>query len=730
MDYSVAIGIDEYLDDKIKGTPYAENDAKTFSDIMEGLYRVSQSYIFLGEEAKQDKILEKLSHIPAEEGDRIFLFFAGHGSNVYSEPRLCCYDSMSNANKNPLTWLSLKKIMGMFSEKKINIICFIDACQSTIEYHSRGLKQEVIGIEEDSRYTYVFAAANHDESAYSDDVFQHGIWSGFLFEALQGEEAALNNNRLTNNSLQNYLYQRMKNYYIKGEIEQEQNPHAWGKTQKEFIIKEFTQNMDKNKNNDKRSIRIKDIYFGTVDADNEIKENPDKFEENYYDLNDASQKLLEKDNMQFVIGRKGTGKTYLGKYMESSNPSEVRYLSLDNFDYKAFCFLAKRGNGYEPYVEVWKYFILANILMFIKKQTGDANVETVLSELYGRVRSIQQVLNKKFKRPIAIKNSELAEQWMTDLAKEENLFELKEIVQMFLITISDVVKQKHILILDGLDEKINENSHYRDIMNGLIWAVKDINDETYNNEIPVKVIAFFRKDVFELVQGANTAKISLGSTISLEWVTDADDKKKYPLYQFMNIRYKNYIRELGIKNESQEITDILPQNMKISDEEVETWEWLLNLTTYKPRDVVKMLSVCREICDEGDDKIVTSILWEAQREYSKYLIKELKNELYGFVDEDLISAIFTNMRSMGKSWRDYMFVKSIVNKSAKSIKKQLEEDEDKRIIIKMYEVGAFGIMLSNEHEHWAYRKEIKIDNQIETIKFRLHAGLWKELSLW
>ena len=83
----------------------------------------------------------------------------------------------------------------------------------------------------------------------------------------------------------------------------------------------------------------------------------------------------------------------------------------------------------------------------------------------------------------------------------------------------------------------------------------------------------------------------------------------------------------------------------------------------KPRDVVKLSSECGKKCTENETKITEQIFWEAQPEYSKYFIKELKNELYGFIDEELINAIFEKMQTMRKGWKDYSFLKTIIIQS-------------------------------------------------------------------
>lgn len=198
----------------------------------------------------------------------------------------------------------------------------------------------------------------------------------------------------------------------------------------------------------------------------------------------------------------------------------------------------------------------------------------------------------------------------------------------------------------------------------------------------------------------------------------------------MNIRYKTCIEDYGCDSEHYELVDILPEFMEVSGEKVDTWDWILNFTTYKPRDVVKLLSECGKKCTENETQITQQILWEAQPEYSRYFTKELKNELYGFINENLINVIFEKIQSMRMGWKDYQFVKGIINQSAISLEMELDTEQVHEIIIKLYEVGVLGVQLSNEHEHWFYRRHMKINDCIEISRYKLHQGLWKELSIW
>ena len=113
------------------------------------------------------------------------------------------------------------------------------------------------------------------------------------------------------------------------------------------------------------------------------------------------------------------------------------------------------------------------------------------------------------------------------------------------------------------------------------------------------------------------------------------------------------------------------------------------------------------------------------------MIAELENELYGFINENIIKSLFNELHSMGKKWNSYDVVKGIINKCANKNNISLKNNgEVNNVILKLYEVGVIGIKIPNEHEHWSYRRTIRIEDYLEKSEFKVHRGLWKGLSIW
>lgn len=706
MDYSISIGIEKYLD--LGETKYANADAQEFNNIMTTLFKVENTSLLLDNRATVTLIRSEVEKVIGKmnEGDRLFFYFAGHGVSFYSEPRLSCYDSQKDVSSNYNTWYSLSELMEMVEKSKVNALIFIDACESTVSY-KRGDKDSKY----ESEYITIFSAANSEQSASAEDEFGHGIWSHFLFAALKGAKQALENNVLTNISLQNYLLSMVKEYYEKKYEECTQIPYMWGKSTEVVCIKEYAEVVQNSE------IQIADIYFGVVDADNEYKKDPQAFIKNYYDLNDAVKKIEKQTNIQYILGKKGTGKTYIGRYLEAKMPDKVKYLSFNKFKYKAFAFLAKDGNGYEPYMAIWQFVLLAFILEFVGAEQENDEINCYLKELFGFKVTIQQILDKRFKRGVKIGNKKVQGYF----PEGTEVFEIETLVESFKYMLEEENNKKHFIIIDGLDEKMNEHPKYKEIINALIWSVQELNDYFFDNEIECKLILLLRRDVFDFVSGANINKIVTGSSVTLKWTNESNEKDTYPLYEFINKRLKNSIeREIELKS-------ILPEHITTKGGDVyNTWSWILNFTTYKPRDVVAFLSFCSVHCHKGEKVLSENILWNAVKDYSDYFYKELQDELYGFFTNEQIFYLFDVVfPKFGMRWIDYQEVLGYINQ--KNLFDDINNDD---ILERLYNVGVLGIRLDSGHEHWSYRSKVNLAEFLRNSQFKLHQGLWKKLSIW
>ncbi|MEK5436062.1 MULTISPECIES: caspase family protein [Paenibacillus] len=722
MDYSISIGIESYS--RLNKTLYADNDAKEFDRIMVEIFNIEKHILLLNNDASFINIRSEFNSIAKHltKEDRLFFFFAGHGKNVYGTPYLSAWDSDDIVTE---TWHSLTELMGVINEGECNkAIFFIDACESTINYGLRNNTAETalqpMNIDLDNlEYTYVFSSASHKETANVNDESMHGIWSTYLFESLLGKtEEALDNSKLTNNSLQNYLNRKVSDYCKKNSLHYTQKSHGWGKFEREFLIIDFSDNTFY------KEVPIEKIYFGNVDAIGEIKNNDIKFEHNFYNLNRISNAVLEDGSIQLVLGKKGTGKTFVGKYIEETNKDKVCFINFERFNYNNFNALKNvKSNGYERFEVAWEWVLLSYVVELLSKKLG-GDFKELYDELFVGRMTLNKVLDRKLKKGIPLNNK-----FSSMLRKQHDIFKIDEIVSLYKLLLENCENNDSIfLILDGLDEKINEFDYYQDVMNSLLMTVKHLNNELFEMDLNLKIVIFLRHDVYEMITGANLGKLQFGGTAELDWINFSIDKINYPLRDFMEVRINTSVVFQQGKAIENPLRNLLPEKMNLGKPtEANTWDWILDFTTYKPRDLIAFFNSCVKLCNNGETKLTEQILWDATKQYSNYLKEEFEDELFGFLTDKQKNEIFELvLPKMRKNWISYETLKGYINQGDNC--RNMDNNE---LIGRLYRIGMLGAKIE-EKEQWSYRGKRAILNESELVnsKFKVHLGLWKYFMFW
>lgn len=264
-------------------------------------------------------------------------------------------------------------------------------------------------------------------------------------------------------------------------------------------------------------------------------------------------------------------------------------------------------------------------------------------------------------------------------------------------------------------------------MNGLLWTIYRLNNDFNNSGLPIKIVIFLRNNVYEFVSGANVNKLNLGNTVHLTWNSDSQDKFDFPLADFINKRIANSLKNSISSTVENPLKLILPSEIKSNSnaEAKEPWGWILDFTTYKPRDVIQYFNSCQTLCNNSDEQLNAKILWAALKDYSSYLVREFKDELFGFYTDEQIKELFSEiLPKMGRKRNSFNEMKVLINKSVHCNTLKPEE-----LLNTLYGIGLLGVFES-DFAHWAYRtKTVKIFVP-ENCKYLLHSGVWKALSIW
>lgn len=479
-------------------------------------------------------------------------------------------------------------------------------------------------------------------------------------------------------------------------------------------------------------LAVKDLYFGRIDAFTEINENQERFLKNFYDANSVVEEITTNPIKFLVLGKKGTGKTSVSKYIElnTTEKYKAKYLNFEEFDYVQFAeFKNNNRDEYEKYSVPWKwvlYSYVSDILLSDNDEPSD--LRTFYLKLFGRSGvSLSKLLNNRFNKGI-----ELPFDFIEDILGYKNeVYMLQDIVGILEVLISEYhvqsVKQ-FFFIVDGLDEKIKKEKYYTDAILSFLWSISRVNQEYLSKKLPIKIIASLRNDVFDLIGGSNVYKKYYDNSVEIRWTNTSNDKFSYPLADLVATRINTSLVDNGIqKIEGDLVKRLLPTYVYGKDWKTKTWNFILDMTTYKPRDVISFLQECHNICNIDDKKIPQNIVWQALNNYSKYLVKEFKSELHGHVTKEQADEIFDVIfPSLGKTFVYNDFFMRL------SKSKNCIELTGGDILRLFYELGIVGFFVNQSHVEWYHREKsiVKKEFGLNSSKFQINQGLYKALSFW
>lgn len=377
------------------------------------------------------------------------------------------------------------------------------------------------------------------------------------------------------------------------------------------------------------------IDFGEASAEEELDKKPSLISDGFYN----SDQILEKitNSREFLIlGNKGSGKSIIGEHIKITSGLQedgtfmfVSKSSMKDFPYKSFAKIIPGDGTLETKLPLaWQWAILAQVIFSLGEDAGkEGETDAILNRAIDHFRSIgilptatiSDVVRISSGKNFTIKLSEF------EYSQESTAGQVAE------LTYSNVVSHlksvcchlqspnKHLIIIDGLDEQLNEKNHQYEAIASLIVESRELNSFFRSNNIPAKIIILCRKDIYSRLPGANKNKLQSYS-IPLNWYEDQVETPNKNIIKLVQFRAK-------ISGHSQNIfrTHFLaeyPGNKSPED-------YLLENTRYTPRDLIKLLSFIKNFKTEG--RITTDQIERSVKSYSSdYFWPEVEDELDGY----------------------------------------------------------------------------------------------------
>ncbi len=522
---------------------------------------------------------------------------------------------------------------------------------------------------------------------------------------------------------------------------------------------------------DKR-LKIKDIYFGSIDATDELEigsfETSDIFYESFY----IPEGLVVSEYLQgekfFVYGLKGTGKTSFLRYLEEKiirdNLSIIRpelFRFRTEFPKEIYedvkeAFLngtelesEERGSIYRclDYENVWEYIILKRICEISNSKKGlifeDDDNFSIFTKFIYSISSSE--IKKKLYRflpnirsgKVKISASPSAEfdfEFDNPDNKEISFHKYtKKAIELYR-SLSPVKENPFYLLFDEIDPRTGSGILLEldcILIRDLITAIKYINSLHSYETKSVYLIAAIRSEVLNKIKslGKEVHKRLEQFGYSMNWGESGAIDINHPLIQMICKKIALSEKRKGLL--SAEIGDyqsfIWPRYFRKNNQEQLEPKYILDLSWHRPRDFVRLFEFCKK--KQGDAyNISESLISRVQKQYSNSSWMEISHHLTVSIDPFSIEGVEQVLTGINKDFLIGEFEEILISKSKKltSVERLLSKNKPADILLDLYRTGALGTIYKSRNR-FVFRGDNEPDFQ---GKFCVHKGLYSHFSIY
>lgn len=472
---------------------------------------------------------------------------------------------------------------------------------------------------------------------------------------------------------------------------------------------------------------FQNIEFGEISAEVEVEINPELITKGFYDYDGIVDKILNKHYF-LVLGRKGTGKSIIGEHFSLSEGSQddgsylfCKTINLAQFPYKSFNKIISGSSEPETkFPTTWKWILFIYVLRSFSKDNGkECSCESDFNnavEIFKKIGVIPADLHEiallasknsfKIKLPIF----EASFDSSNSIGGELHYLHIVNYLEKTICQISS--KNKHLLIIDGLDDILSSREVQYQSIAAMINETHQINRTFKEKNIPFKIIILCRKDLYKRLPGPNKNKITTSFSVDLDWYQDQVEIEDKEIYKLT-------LHRAAISGEKD---DIFKKYFPGKIEDKHPALFLIENTRYTPRDFLQVLNYIKK--NTKGKSITFGEIRSGIKEYSqKYFWPEIEDELDGYISKDDV--------------RNFKMILIELNKRQFMLS-ELEEISEKhkitnvnycKIMETLYECGAISNMfMSNGHAK--YQSRLKDDNDFNPgMMIVLHRGMHKALNM-
>lgn len=507
-----------------------------------------------------------------------------------------------------------------------------------------------------------------------------------------------------------------------------------------------------------KKVKLKKIFIGEIDGESEaIKRND--FENLFFNQDNKYKKLLSGDKF-LIKGRKGTGKTYLAKYIcvkiNSQKGKHCKICDSSSFNLQRLIDIKGRDLIKGEYELFWEWIILLHFSYTILEKYPIISMNP-----FSKIGKLNKFINSKYPNPESVFENTSYSETSTTARKLQvsykvsnsssgidstssfaSAFQQKEYYKnlryLYDLVIKILSSRANItLIYDDLDS-IEANTHldpfYIDLLSGLLKSVKKINLELSSNaKTDSKIIVAMRDDILSYMQDYNTNlnKITSSHFVDLHWLykVNQGEPHTHPLMALIISKIKKSTPEYSKLSNKKVYELLFPKKIRKKD----AIYYLLDNSFGRPRDIIKFLNIIQDKFGSSTE-FKRKFFPDCIKEYSNWFYDELRNEISIHNNADFLRESLELIKNIRKIHFKLSDVENVFNLNKQNYPNISDVNES---IIHMYKLGVIGNSWpvnsdskDTKYRHsWAYR--LDSDSEPDFSKeFVVHSALRKKFSLF
>lgn len=483
------------------------------------------------------------------------------------------------------------------------------------------------------------------------------------------------------------------------------------------------------------AIKFNQLNRGYIDGESERLYNRLNFENAFYDINGVLNELQNISSpTAILIGRKGVGKSAYGAKLNLIEDINSYTINLGEVSYNTFTKISdNKGNviGTQRYLHAWYLLLISSIIKILTKDDVENKAAlTELKNIYNGlgltadnsiITDILIASKKEFKVKVTGLEFSLGHDGTSSTFKVSNLTDLTNyIVDKFT---SLEIKRTILPVIDGVDDILRTKKEVREILSGLVRAVHSLNQKNIRNANQVKFILVIREDIIKSISDPDMNKIIQDTGHKLDWYGNNDLlsllNKRFLLTPSLN---QCYTDELSLWR------NFFPSTINDGD----SWNYFLEHTMYRPRDIVQFLNQFIKAHPQKTSVKIIDFKNELRKFSQDYFFEEMKNELLGFLNDDVIESLFQVFQKIGSERFNFKKFSELYLE----LYPKYNSEEVKSILNNLFNAGYIGMVRS------VYDRRLKKQKNYINFKhkdprlvidyskdFIIHKGLYSALNI-